>query len=137
MDPDVGSSVTTTNGRVAADLQIWEPLGPDGIAKIRYQVGDVVTEEIARATVGELRALTGGKRRPVLVDIRKLKLVTREARVIFGGASDSFLALALLAGSPKTQLIANFFIGISRPKVPTQMFTDEEKALTWLRRHAV
>jgi hypothetical protein len=137
MDPDVGSSVTTTNGRVAADLQIWEPLGPDGIAKIRYQVGDVVTGDIARATVGELRALTGGKRRPVLVDIRKLKLVTREARVIFGGASDSFSALALLAGSPKTQLIANFFIGISRPKVPTQMFTDEEKALTWLRRHAV
>jgi hypothetical protein len=129
--------VTTTNGRGAADLQIWEPLGPDGIAKIRYQAGDVVTEDVARATVGELRALTGGKRRPVLVDIRKLKLVTREARVIFGGASDAFSALALLAGSPKTQLIANFFIGISRPKVPTQMFTDEEKALAWLRRHAV
>jgi hypothetical protein len=66
-----------------------------------------------------------------------LNLVTREARVIFGGASDAFSALALLAGSPKTQLIANFFIGISRPKVPTQMFTDEEKALAWLRRHAV
>jgi SpoIIAA-like len=129
--------MTTTPVTRAEAPGSWEPLGSDGIARIRYEVGDIVNEDRARATIVELKSLTSGKRLPVLVDIRKMKSVTREARVVFGNAADAFSALALLADSPRTQLIANFFIGLSRPKVPTQMFTDEEKALTWLRRHAV
>jgi hypothetical protein len=66
-----------------------------------------------------------------------VKSLTREARKYFDNVTESFSALALLAGSPATQLMVNFFIGMSRPKVPTHMFTDEEKALTWLRRHVV
>jgi len=30
-------------------------------------------------------------------------------------------------------LIANFFIALNHPKIPTRIFTDEEKALQWLR----
>ncbi|MDQ2912890.1 MAG: STAS/SEC14 domain-containing protein [Chloroflexota bacterium] len=133
----MGPRLSTAEVTRAERPQFWEPLTSDGIARIRYEAGDIVAEDLARATIVELKALTSGKRLPVLVDIRKMKSVTREARVVFGNAADAFSALALLAGSPRTQLIANFFIGLSRPKVPTQMFTDEEKALTWLRRHAV
>lgn len=71
----------------------------------------------------------------VLADIRQAKSVSREARALFGEAADRYAALALLAGSLPTQVIANFFIGLNRPKVPTQMFTDEAKALTWLRQY--
>jgi hypothetical protein len=137
VDADLGAQLTATRVGHAGDPQFWEPLGSDGIARIRYEAGDIVTEDLARATIVELKALTSGKRLPVLVDIRKMKSVTREARVIFGNAADALSALALLAGSPRTQVIANFFIGLSRPKVPTQMFTEEEKALSWLRRHTV
>ena len=137
MDAGLGARLTATQVTPAEDPQFWEPLGSDGIARIRYEAGDIVTEDLAQATIVELKALTSGKRLPVLVDIRNMKSVTRGARVIFGNATDAFSALALLAGSPRTQVIANFFIGLSRPKVPTQMFTEEEKALTWLRRHTV
>jgi hypothetical protein len=30
-------------------------------------------------------------------------------------------------------LIANFFIALNHPKIPTRIFTDEEKPLPWLR----
>jgi hypothetical protein len=46
-----------------------------------------------------------------------------------------YTALALIAGSPVTQMIANFFIGINRTTTPQQMFTDEGKAIAWLRQH--
>ena len=117
------------------DTHFWEPFGSDGIAKIRYTAGAIVTEDDARKSVAELFALTSGRRAVVFVDIRKAKSVSREARAVFGEAANRYAALALLAGSLPTQGIANFFIGLSRPKVPTQMFTDEEKALTWLRRY--
>ena len=129
--------MTTADVTRAGGPLFWEPLGPDGIARIRYAVGDIVTEDLARATMVEFKALARGKRLPALVDIRLMKSVTREARAVFGNAGDSFSALALLASSPRTQLIANFFLGLSRPQVPRQMFTDEEKAVAWLRRHAV
>lgn len=116
---------------------VWEPLGPDQIARITWTAGAIITEDLARATMVELSALTRGKRVPMLADIRPVKSMTRGARVFFGNATDAFLAIALLAGSPATRVMANVAMGLSRPKVPTQMFTDEEKALTWLRRYAV
>lgn len=113
---------------------VWEPIGPDGIAKIRWATGAVITEELARASLIALAAQTKGKRAPVLADIRKLKSMTRESRKVYGSSTEAVAAIALLAASATTQVIANFFIGLNRPSVPTQMFTDEEKALIWLRR---
>ena len=133
MDKDLESRVTS-----APDAEsVWEPLSSDGIATIRYKAGAIITEAVARSNTAHVIALTSGKRAVLLADIRQMKSISREARVYFGNSSGSFAAIALLAGSPRTQVIANFFIGLSRPKVPTQMFTDEEKALVWLRRHAV
>src|SRR5438093_11252214 len=129
-----GRSVRSGCGPVE-DTHFWEPFGSDGIAKIRYTAGAIVTEDDARKSVAELFALTSGKPAVVFVDIRKAKSVSREARAVFGEAANRYAALALLSDSLPTQVIANFFIGLSRPKVPTQMFTDEEKALTWLRRY--
>ena len=117
-------------------LFTWERLGA-GVARIRWTAGAVITEDLARTTIVELVALTSGKRIPVLADIRLVRSTTREARTFYGNATTTFSALALLAGSPATQVIANFFIGLNRPNVPTQMFTDEEKALAWLGRYVV
>ena len=130
----MGSAVT---GPDPAAPYVMEPLGADGIATFRYRAGTVLTEAIARSAMADLGIRTNGKRQPLLADIRKVKTLTREARVFFDNVTDKFSALALLAGSPATQLMVNFFLGMSRPKVPTRMFTDEEKALAWLRRHVV
>ena len=39
----------------------------------------------------------------------------------------------LLASSPVTRMIANFFIGMGQVPMPMRMFTDETEALRWLR----
>jgi hypothetical protein len=112
-------------------------LSADGVATVTWRPGAIITEDLARTTLVELAALTSGKRVPVLADIRKLKSMTRDARKHYGTSTETVSAIALLAASPATQVIANFFLGLNRPNVPTQMFTDEEKALTWLRRYTV
>jgi hypothetical protein len=117
------------------DEWTWEPFSADGIATIRYKRNAVVTEDMARQTLLEFATLAGSRRLVLLADLRNVKSITREARVAYGNAAERYGGLALLAGSLSTQVIANFFIGLSRPKVPTQMFTDEQKALTWLRRY--
>ena len=117
-------------------LYIWA-IGADRVATITWSTGAVCTEALARASIVELMALTGGARLPVLADIRKWKSMTRDARTFYGNATDTFSALALLVSSPATRMTANFFIGLNRPNVPTQMFNDEAEALRWLRHYAV
>ena len=45
-------------------------------------------------------------------------------------------AIALLAESPVTRMMANFFIGMRRMPVPIQMFTDRSEAVSWLQRQS-
>ena len=115
----------------------WEPLGVDGIAVFRLLTSAPFTLDLARATIADLTALTGGKRVPIMADIRRSKGMTQEARAFFGNPNPPYSALAILADSPVTRMIANFFIGLNRPSVPTHVFTDEENARAWLRRYAV
>jgi hypothetical protein len=116
----------------------WEPIGTDGVAKIRWSSGAIITEDLARMSVVELADLVpSGKRVPVLADIRQLKAMTREGRVFYGHAAETISAVALLAQSPATRMVANFFLGLNRPNVPTQMFTEEEKAIAWLRHYVM
>jgi hypothetical protein len=133
MDAVLGQELTTL---LDAPYVPWS-LSPDGVATIRWNPGAIISADLARKTLVELASLTGGKRAPVLADIRKLKSMTRDGRKHYGTATEMVSAIALLASSPATQVIANFFLGLNRPNVPTQMFTDEEKALAWLRRHVV
>ncbi|MCD6065767.1 MAG: hypothetical protein K0S33_593 [Bacteroidetes bacterium] len=42
------------------------------------------------------------------------------------------LARAVVKGSGLSNLLQNFFAGISKPKVPTKVFSDYDKAYNWL-----
>ena len=124
-------------GVILVDTPYVWTIGADRIATITWSTGAVCTEALARASMVEFSALTGGARMPILADIRKWKSMTRDARTFYGNATDMFSALALLVSSPATRMTANFFIGLNRPNVPTQMFNDEAEAVRWLRRYAV
>ncbi|MCK4760934.1 MAG: hypothetical protein KAW12_01955 [Candidatus Aminicenantes bacterium] len=95
--------------------------------------------EIALAEMKENAAavynVIGGKISPVLVDIREVKYITREARSYVSSekALKAALAQAFLIGSPVSRVIGNFFLGINKTPFPTKLFTSKEKALSWLR----
>jgi len=111
-------------------------LGDDGIVRIGMQAGvfdlDLAdAEEVIRA----MSSLCGGVRRPVLVDFRGVRSMTRECRKYFAGPETAAAeaAAALLVVSPIARAIGNFFMGLNKPLVSTRLFTAEPEALTWLR----
>jgi hypothetical protein len=101
----------------------------------------VVTEDVrdvdlqvAKALVATLVRLAGGVRRPLLCDLRRVKTMHREARTYFSGpATEGWSATALVIDSPLTRAIANFFMGLNKPRAPTRMFASQDDAEPWLR----
>jgi hypothetical protein len=94
------------------------------------------TLDDARENVQASMQLGGGKRRPLLVDIRQIKSQTREAREYYGGEESGacFSAAAVLVGSPVSRLLGNFFLGFNKSvHAPLKLFTSEEEAIEWLQ----
>lgn len=105
-----------------------------GIARTDWLPGSVCRVEEAVAVTDAIRGLARGPV-PVCVDMREMAKLERSAREHFVSDQGGTKAIALLAGSPVTKMMANFFIGMRRMPVPIQMFTDEVEAITWLRAH--
>src|SRR6185436_5671932 len=111
----MASEVITT--RVA---KIW--LREDGVIHQVSLPGIKVQLADAKENVAAITQLAAEKRRPVLMDIRASLGIEREARAYYSSLR-SITARALLVGSPVTQLMANFFIRINKPVIPTRLFT--------------
>src|SRR6185369_10775470 len=91
--------------------------------------------EDAKENVAAIVKINQAKPLPVLVDMRRAQMIDRETRAYYSSSEGlaATKALALLVDSPFTRMKANFFIRISQPSVPTQMFTSESEAIAWLK----
>jgi hypothetical protein len=91
----------------------------------------------AQENVRVMKRLSGGRRIPLLVDMRTIKAQEREARDYYNSAEAlrAISAMALLVESRISSLIANFFISITaRESIrPIRIFTKETEAVTWLK----
>lgn len=109
----------------------------DGEGIIRANVAAGAEERLADAqeNIRACVALSGGQRRPILVNLNGLKSQDRDARMYYGGpeASQVVLALALVSNSRLSTIIANFFLAITGGSIPTRLFPDEAEALAWLK----
>lgn len=74
---------------------------------------------------------------PVLANITPVKNSTKEARDFLASEKgcEGIKILAILVNSPITSMIGNFFFRISKPLVPTKIFTDEIEAKKWLKQY--
>ncbi len=81
--------------------------------------------------------LAQGIRRPFLINMTKLKSMSREARAFYAGPepAKALLAVAILTTSNIGNLVANFFLRLTRPSVPTRLFTDADEAMEWLSQY--
>lgn len=109
-------------------------LDPRGFVRATMREGLEMDLTDAREALRATAQLSGGQRVPVLVDSRRIKSQSREARQEF--ASDEAVricsAVALLVGSPVSRIIANFFLRQQIQRTPTRLFTDETAAVEWL-----
>lgn len=101
------------------------------LARVDWLPGSEASVEEARAVTAQVGALGRG-RVPVLVDMRDMLKLDRGAREHFITSGDVASAVALVARSPVTKMMANFFIGMQRGLFPVRVFTTMEEAVEWL-----
>ena len=113
-------------------------LTDEGLLIVR--VNDGASQSLADAKENLAAAVfeTGGRRRPLLIDIRTAQPLDADARHHYSGQTlvERFSALALLVeASPFGRMMGNVYLRIARPGIPTQLFTDDARAVEWLNGH--
>ena len=111
-------------------------MGTDGI--IRGIVTWPINEETladAVEIIAAIKKLSQDKPRPFYSDVRKVQSVTKAARDYFARPENQefIRANAILVHSPLNRMLANFYLRVNKPTLPTQMFTQESDAINWLR----
>jgi hypothetical protein len=71
-----------------------------------------------------------------MIESMQILLLDRPAREFFMDRNPNYRAVALVAGSASTRMLANFFLGLKRGAIPVKMFTSESDAVTWLQAQA-
>jgi len=112
-------------------FRMW--LRPDGIAQLVWAPRVAIVLEDATATIEAMAQLTGGRRSPLLVDMRDTGPQDRATRAVWARPSVPLSAVALIVGSPLSRMMGNLFISANRPTTPTRLFNDEASALAWLQ----
>lgn len=103
-----------------------------GVARTDWLPGAVCGIDEARAVDAEIKALGQGEVLS-LVDLRDVDTIDRPAREFFMNQNPNYRAVAMVAGSAPTRMLANFFLGLKRGAIPVKMFTDEADAVAWLQ----
>ena len=89
--------------------------------------------EGAKQIVKQRILFQAGNEYPGLVDVNQLKSMNKEARDYFAEkGGEGLLAMAVVANSFVSKIVANMFITFSKPKVPTKAFQHRADAIKWL-----
>jgi hypothetical protein len=105
----------------------------NGILTCRFKKGLHMDFEIAKTCVQLRMDFSKGRPYPVLVDMRELVSLSKDAREYLASeGSRQITAGALLVSSPLTRTLGNIFLMLNRPPVPTRIFNNEAAAITWL-----
>ncbi len=94
-----------------------------------------ITLDAAIEGVSARKKLQGNKKILLLVDMRNVGQVHRDARAYAAKKEIEGMnkAMGLLVGkSLPATIIGNFYIKFNKPNVPTKLFRSKEKALSWL-----
>jgi hypothetical protein len=107
----------------------------DGIIHVCYKQGVTITSALLlELHVLYVDACQGGNP-PFLFSFEDYVSITKDGREraktqekVFPGC-----AIAVLADTVAYQLMANFYLKVNRPNIPTLVFKDSRKAIEWLR----
>lgn len=103
-----------------------------GIIWITLCPGATITAEDGIRVRERYRAMTGGAGAGVLLQVTGVESVSRDAFRFFTDAV-TITAFAILGSTSVDRVIAHGRRGLPLPKCPSQYFTNQHEALSWLR----
>lgn len=109
-------------------------LGENGIIMAIASNHQLHTLEHAIENTKMIAAIAGNVRRPFLIDMTKVKSMSKEAREYYAGPEPqkSITAVAIVTKSSVGKAVANFFLLLTKPAIPTRLFTQIDEAVEWL-----
>jgi hypothetical protein len=108
-------------------------LTDDGIL-ISYSKSILRTVENIAANVELVKKITGNKKVPLLIYLKNSPVPDKETRK-FSTAQlpQIYTAMAMVSKPGLAQLIMKILFKFQIPPIPMKSFTDDEKAMEWLR----
>lgn len=107
--------------------------GNDNILRMRIKDGVTIDLKQAKIINDEMRRHATHGRIPILIDARVKYNWDKDAQKFMADNSDFRLATAVLSDNPFSRLLTNTFVKIFKPSYPVKLFTEEEKAIAWLK----
>ncbi|HEU4791809.1 MAG TPA: hypothetical protein VFS71_19145 [Flavobacterium sp.] len=106
----------------------------DGILFFLYKPDTIIDLKVAQCVVTDRIHFQNERSYPVLCDIRGV-ISTEKAGRDYLAQSGSILtqAVGLIVHEKVLLTISNFYLQVSKPSVPTQIFTKEDDALVYLK----
>jgi hypothetical protein len=113
----------------------YTSLEMEGYILTRVKPGSEIQLQDAKDNTAAVIKISDGIIYPLLVDLREIKSISKEARDHFSmrGRKPNVSAVAMLVKSPVSRIIGNFFIGFAKPVVPTRIFSMEKSAIDWVK----
>lgn len=115
---------------------VWMGYGDDGILRIRMLENAYIDLNNIKLQYSTIQRLAGNKRLPVLLDARASFTTSKDAYEYLSQESAKRIATAVLTTNPLSRAVINTYVTVFRPASPYKMFTDEQKAIKWLKEMA-
>ena len=110
----------------------------EGIVVTRIQPDVVQTVEDAIQNVSTSAKACGGKKGPLLVDLRFARPLDAETRHYYSGKqlTDFFTSMAMVVPiGAWGKMFGNIYLRVAKPGIPARLFNNENDALAWSQRY--
>lgn len=108
----------------------------EGIVRLEFDVGTNVGLAEAREEIAAVKAVSGGRRLPVLLDLTNVRSTDLRARMYFGGQEtrSAYKVIAFVTPSPASRALLNVFLTFHgwATKERIRAFKSEVEAREWL-----
>jgi hypothetical protein len=110
-------------------------LRPDGILDVRIRNADEVDLNLAKKIIKVMGEKCADKKRPTLITSENFSAPNAEARAYLAKLESNPYSScsAYIAKTLAEKLMTNAYIRFNKPQRPTRMFTNENKAIEWLK----
>lgn len=105
----------------------------NGILFFEYKPNTILNLEVAQRIVADRIHFQNEKSYPVLCDVRGIVNTNKSGRDYLAQSGSVLTkAVSLIVHQKVSLTISNFYLRISKPSVPTQLFNNKDDALTYL-----